>query len=106
MRILKAPELSVRQPDLLVSVRKAGSQRTLGAKPVNVPLTASLQEFESGDCLVEAARTHVTWGKLCQMRGDHAPAREQFEKAAAQFEASGLERELKETHLDTPFSAC
>jgi tetratricopeptide (TPR) repeat protein len=63
-------------------------------------LTASLHAFESGDCLVEAARTHAAWGKLCQARGDHASAREHFGQAAEVFQASGLDAELQRMRRD------
>jgi hypothetical protein len=48
----------------------------------------------SGESLLEAARTHVTWGLLYRDRGDLAPAQGHFLEAAAQFEASGLKGEL------------
>jgi tetratricopeptide (TPR) repeat protein len=57
----------------------------------------SLQAFEPGEARLEAARTHVVWGKLLARRGDVSAGREHLAKAAAQFEASGLTRELDET---------
>jgi hypothetical protein len=54
---------------------------------------ASLQAFEPGEARLEAARTHLAWGKLLQARGQEAAAREHLEKAGAQFEASGLQRQ-------------
>jgi len=60
-------------------------------------LTASLRLFEEGDAKIETARTHFAWGKILRERGDANSARAHFEKAAAQFETSGLPRELNET---------
>jgi class 3 adenylate cyclase/tetratricopeptide (TPR) repeat protein len=59
-------------------------------------LAASLQCLETGDNRLEAARTHVAWGLLSQDRGNASAAREHFEKAVAQFESSGLTRELEQ----------
>jgi len=56
----------------------------------------SLRRFEEGDAVLETARTHVAWGKILRGRGDVGSTREHFEQAAAQFEASGLTRELAE----------
>ena len=58
-------------------------------------LAASLQAFEQGEARLEAARTHLAWGKLLHARGQQATAREHLEQAAAQFEVSGLEQELQ-----------
>jgi hypothetical protein len=60
-------------------------------------LAASLRACEEGDARLEAARTHVAWGKVAQARGNLEAACEHFQKAAAQFEASGLEQELNAT---------
>lgn len=60
-------------------------------------LIASANAFESGECLVEAARTRVTWGLVAASNGKLANARRQLESAAAQFEWAGLDRELEET---------
>jgi len=57
----------------------------------------SLRLFEEGDARLEAARTHAAWGKMLRQCGNESAAREHFERAAAQFEKSGLERELRET---------
>jgi tetratricopeptide (TPR) repeat protein len=57
-------------------------------------LAESCQTLLSGEGLLEAARTQVTWGLLCRDRGDLAAAQRHFESAAAQFEVSGLTREL------------
>lgn len=58
-------------------------------------LAQSLALFESGPARLEAARTHRVWGQLCQYMGDAQAARLHFEKAAAQFEASGLTEEFE-----------
>jgi DNA-binding SARP family transcriptional activator len=60
-------------------------------------LAESLQLFESGEVVVEAARTHVAWGLLCRDRHNLAAAGEHLEKAVAQFEASGLMAEAQRT---------
>jgi tetratricopeptide (TPR) repeat protein len=57
-------------------------------------LADSLRAFTEGDARLEVARTHLTLGKVAQARGDLDAAREHYERAAAQFEASGLEQEL------------
>jgi tetratricopeptide (TPR) repeat protein len=63
-------------------------------------LAASLELFKLGGATLEAARTHVAWGQLLHARGDADAAREHFEKAAAQFQVSGLVSELEQTrHL-------
>lgn len=53
-------------------------------------LTKSLELLESANGWLDAARTHIAWGELCQMRGDVAGARGHFEKALSQFVKSGL----------------
>ncbi len=67
-------------------------------------LASSLELFASGGAVLEAARTHVAWGNVLRARGDAEASREHFEKAAAQFQASGLTSELEQTkHLiDSP----
>lgn len=60
-------------------------------------LAESLRLFEQGSARLEAARTHVTWGKILTARGNKTAAREHLERAAAQFQVSGLDRELLET---------
>ena len=62
---------------------------------VEAHLAASVQTLLSGESLLEAARTHVAWGLLCRDRDDQASAQGHFESAAAQFEVSGLTRELE-----------
>lgn len=58
---------------------------------------ASLRFFAEGSAHLEAARTRVAWGRLLRASGHENSARDHFEIAAAQFEASGLTRELEET---------
>lgn len=58
---------------------------------------ASLAAFEMCQAVLEAARTRVVWGNSLQARGEMEHAREMYTQAAAQFEASGLTRELQET---------
>jgi tetratricopeptide (TPR) repeat protein len=60
-------------------------------------LAASLQCFETGDNRLEAARTHLAWGKISQIQGNTSAAREHFEKAAAQFENAGVIHEAEQT---------
>ncbi len=60
-------------------------------------LETSLRLFEEGEAAIEAARTRVALGQLMQARGDIKSAREHLERAAAQFKASGLDRELERT---------
>jgi len=60
-------------------------------------LRTSLSLLEECEARPEIARTQFAWGKVCRTRGDEDGAREHFQKAAAQFEASGLTRELEET---------
>ena len=58
-------------------------------------LAESWQILLSGEALLEAARTQVAWGLLCRDLGDAASAQEHLKLAAAQFETSGLTRELE-----------
>jgi tetratricopeptide (TPR) repeat protein len=62
-------------------------------------LTESLRLLESGQNRIEAAYTHVAWGKVCRDRGDPRAAREHWELAATQWETSGLTHELERTRL-------
>lgn len=58
---------------------------------------ASLSAFQAGEARLEAAQTQVAWGRALRERGNDAAAREHFEQAARQFEASGLTQKLDET---------
>lgn len=60
-------------------------------------LIASVNAFEAGGCLVEVARTRLTWGLVAASNGKLKNARRQLESASQQFEAAGLTRELEET---------
>ncbi len=60
-------------------------------------LAASLSAFEAGEARLEAAHTHVAWGRVLYERGNIDAARVHFEQAAAQYEASGLAEPLEET---------
>jgi tetratricopeptide (TPR) repeat protein len=57
-------------------------------------LKESLRLLESGQHRVEAAYTHLAWGSVCHNRGNPTAAREHWEQATAQFEASDLLQEL------------
>ncbi|HEX2171618.1 MAG TPA: hypothetical protein VHL09_04160 [Dehalococcoidia bacterium] len=60
-------------------------------------LAAALGHFEVGEARLEATRGRAVWAQLLRDRGDLVAAREHLEKAAAQFEASGLAEELERT---------
>jgi class 3 adenylate cyclase/tetratricopeptide (TPR) repeat protein len=60
-------------------------------------LAESLRLLELGQDRLDTARTHVAWGTVCRDQGDLAAAREHWEQAAAQWEASGLTSELERT---------
>ncbi len=65
----------------------------------HVHFAASLAAYEACQAPLEAARTRVAWGKVLHERGENDAACEHLEKASAQFEASGLMGELKETRV-------
>ncbi len=67
-------------------------------------LAASLSAFEAGEARLEAAQTHVAWGRILYERGNNDAARVHFEQAAAQYEASGLAEQLEETRALIPMS--
>ncbi|MBI5304292.1 MAG: hypothetical protein HY868_19320 [Chloroflexi bacterium] len=56
-------------------------------------LQASLRAFETGEAMLDSARTHAAWGRILRACGDHANAQTQFAQALAQFEASGLSQD-------------
>lgn len=64
-------------------------------------LAASSRAFEAAEAALEGARTHVAWGRELQRRGNPQAAREHFERAAAQFQASGLTSELEQIRQRT-----
>jgi predicted ATPase/class 3 adenylate cyclase len=61
-------------------------------------LKESLHLLESGQNRVEAAYTHLAWGHVCRDQGNVTAAREHWEQAAVQFEASDLPQELGRIH--------
>jgi hypothetical protein len=61
-------------------------------------LAASLAAFEPGEARLEAARTHVIWGKLLAQRGHTQAAREHLVQAAAQYEKSELTERAAEVN--------
>jgi tetratricopeptide (TPR) repeat protein len=62
----------------------------------------SLRLFEAGQARLEAARTRLAWGKMLRERGEPDAARQELAQAAAQFDRSGLTRELEEARTLTP----
>jgi DNA-binding SARP family transcriptional activator/tetratricopeptide (TPR) repeat protein len=66
-------------------------------KEAEAQLAHSLRLLEEGQCRLEAARTQVAWGIVCRDRGDLTGAQAHWERAAAQWETSGLEHELART---------
>ncbi len=63
---------------------------------VDLHFAESLRAFDEGGARLDAAHTHVAWGKTLAQRGEKQPADEHFAIAAAQFATSGLTRELAE----------
>ena len=59
-------------------------------------MAESLHLLESGQIRLYAARTRVAWGHICCERGDLESARQHWLKAAAQFKASKLSKELEQ----------
>ncbi len=53
-------------------------------------LTASSQAFESGQAVLEAARTHEAWGQVLHACGQEAAAREHFGQALSRFQEAEL----------------
>ena len=58
---------------------------------------ASLLALETGEAQIEFARTLVARGNVFRARGDQSAAREQYARAAAQFQAAGLDEEFART---------
>ncbi len=54
-------------------------------------LARSVELFEAGGSLVEAAHTRLAWAETCRVRGDDVTATEQLRRAIAGFEAAGLD---------------
>ncbi len=65
-------------------------------------LSSSIELFESGGALLEAAHTHLLWGQLSQERGDGVAATDHLRRAAPVFEEAGLtaQLDLARTMLD------
>ena len=68
-------------------------------KPANVSKTWTFfdGDWHEGNAPIMGARTHAAWGRVAQARGNLEAAREHYERAAAQFAASGLEGDLSAT---------
>ncbi|HEX3244274.1 MAG TPA: adenylate/guanylate cyclase domain-containing protein, partial [Chloroflexota bacterium] len=64
---------------------------------VDAHMAESLRALHAGEALLEAARTHAAWARICRRRGDDAAALEHFQHAAEQFETSALAEELTQT---------
>ncbi len=69
------------------------------AQEAETHFASSLDLLDAGGALLEAARTQVAWGQALKARGDTEAAREHLQRAAAQFQASGLDAELQQTQL-------
>jgi predicted ATPase/class 3 adenylate cyclase len=67
-------------------------QQTEEAK---VLMKESVRQMEKMQYLLEVARSRVALGRLYSSRGDSGAAREQWQIAAAQWQASGLDHELE-----------
>ncbi len=60
-------------------------------------MATSLQSFETANARLEVARTHLAWGEMLHARGNADAARAHFEKAAAEYQASGLTKQREAT---------
>ncbi|MDQ5852904.1 MAG: AAA family ATPase [Chloroflexota bacterium] len=60
-------------------------------------MASSVEIFEANENLLEAARTHASWGLVCRDRDAPDRAREHLLQAAARYEAAGLAAELERT---------
>ena len=69
---------------------------------VDQHLGTSLKLFETGECKVEMAHTHLAWGLICRDRGDSAAATDHLDKAADEFEAAGLAPHAAEARASRP----
>ncbi len=65
-------------------------QAASSADEADAQMAESVAVLESGACYVEAAQTRLAWARLCRERGEGMNARDHAQRAAAQFEASGL----------------
>lgn len=62
-------------------------------------LAASVTTLESCHAYIDAARTQFFWGQICAASRRSTAAREHLQKAAAQFETSGLTHELEKVQV-------
>jgi len=62
----------------------------------DLQMQASLDLFETGQCVLEVAHTHVAWGQLCHDRGDAQAAIEHLSQAAQLLKTAGLTGKAKE----------
>ncbi|MEP7287714.1 MAG: protein kinase [Chloroflexota bacterium] len=60
-------------------------------------MSVSVQGFQNGENLLEAARTQRAWGVVCRDRHNSAAALEHLQAAATQFALSELAHELEPT---------
>ena len=66
-------------------------------KQVEEHLVASLSAFEAGEARLEAAHTHLAWGRILNARGNNGTSRVHFEQAPVQVARSGLAEPLDAT---------
>jgi len=75
---------------LALAAKTKGQATESDREIIETQFAASVQVFESGDCQMEVARTHLAWGEVCRDRGDLAAALEHFEQAEARFGPSDV----------------
>lgn len=80
-----------------VWAQAAAAEGSSQNEQVDEHFARSLELFERGGAVLEAARTRVAWGKVLQARGNAVAARQHFEQAASQFRASDLTGALAQT---------
>jgi class 3 adenylate cyclase/tetratricopeptide (TPR) repeat protein len=68
---------------------------------VDLHLATSLELFQEGDCKLEAAQTHFSWGVLLRDRGNLAEAQDHFGHAAEIFGAAGLVEHAKQAEEES-----
>ena len=98
----RLPDTEENRRRLVVADRLAvlNAEIALGAGRVQeaeAQLAQSLRLLESGPARLEAARTPLAWGTVRRDRGGLVAARAHWERAAAQWETSGLTHELERT---------
>jgi class 3 adenylate cyclase/tetratricopeptide (TPR) repeat protein len=81
-----------------IALRTWGQALALMSPPewdkAETQLAESVRLLEFGQNHMEMARSLAVWGTVCRSRGNLSAAAEHWEKAAAQFEGSGVIREL------------